>query len=465
MTEKLHEALAWSLEEIEHGRMSVDDCLTRYPHYRSELEELLLSADLLRKAPTISPSLGFKMNARAKLVKKLDVVPGSGVTFGERIRRTVRGRYGPTSVRRRPAMSWLLISAIVLSVFTGGGVGLAFAADGAVPGDALYGLDLGVEELRMMFAFDPQTKAELALHFSDERLEELQELLGQGAPEEAIGEALAGYAHSLEQALQATNMVMAGDGEQAGELLRLLIQQKFMIQNQLLNQIRNQTSAQNQGQVEEAMRTMENTRTRVEEMFSAGEGGPPDDSPGGPPDDSPGGPSDDSPGGPSDNQGGDDPGGPGDGGNPDAPQGGPSDDAQSEGQQSGPFENENEALRQCMEEVEALVGVGDTVGLSQASVRCGETIEGMVASIAAANQGDTQQASIMAGMLDETLDEALPLLNSLLANAPASAGTYLNQIIEKCEFGKQELDRMFGNGYGGPGEQSDPHGTPGGKGN
>ncbi len=459
--EGLQEALAWSLEEMEHGRKSIEECLARYPDLRPELQKLLLTAQALRQAPEVSPTVGFKLNARRRLIKKLGIAAEPSVTFGERIRKTVRGRFRPTSVRRRFAMSWLLISTIVLSVFAGGGVGLAYAADGAVPGDALYGVDMGVEALRLYFALDQEAKAELALHFADERLEELQELVGEGGSDEAIGQALAGYAQNLEQAVQAMNQVMAGDEEEAGETLRVLIQQQFMLQNQVLTQVHSQISTQSKGQIEEAMRTMEATETRLQEMLSAGEGGPSDDSPGGPSDDGQGGPHDGGPAGPGDGQ----------GGNPDTTPGGPSDNAPGEGQgegqqgsEAGPFENENEALRACLEEVEALVTQGDMGGLSQAAVRCGETIEDMVSRIEAANQGDTQQAAIMAGMLNETLDEAVPLLNSLLANAPESAGTYIHQILEKCEYGKQEVDRMIGNGegQGGPDDQGHGHQGPGG---
>jgi hypothetical protein len=456
MTDELQEALAWSIEALEHGRMSMEECLSRYPEFRKELQKLLLAAEDLRQAPAVNPSLDFKLNARHRLIKKLDVDVKEGVTFGERIRRTVRGRHGPTSVRRRPAMSWLLISAIVLSLFAGGGVGVAYAADGAVPGDALYGVDLGVESLRYYFAFNQETKAELALDFADERLEELQELLGEGASGEYIGQVLAEYAQNLQLAVQAVNMVMAGDGEQAGETLRLIVQQKFMLQNQILTQLHNQIAVHAQGQIEDAIRTMENTRTQVEEMFAAGAGGPSDDSPGGSPDDQ-GGQQEGGPSGPND-----DPGGNGE----------PSGDSSSgdgqqemqQGSEATPFEKQNEELRACVDEVEALVNQGDTDGLSQVAARCGETIEGMVDSIAAANQGDTQQASTMAGMLNATLDEVEPKLNSLLANAPEDAGTYIHQILEKCEYGKGEIGRMFGNGeaQGGSGDPQGP-GDPGGQ--
>jgi len=471
--EGLQEALASSLEELEQGRLTIDECLARYPQFHPELQKLLLTAQNLRQAPKVSPSVGFKLNARRRLIKRLGMAGEPSVTFFERIRRTVRGRYRPTSVRRRPAMSWLLISTIVMSILAGGGVGVAFAADGAAPGDALYGVDLSVEAIRSFFALDPEAKAQLALDFSDERLEELQDLISEGASDETIALALEGYSTNLDQAEHAMNQVLAGDGEQAGELLRLIVQQRLMLQNQLLIQVRNQVSTQRMSQVDQAIHTMEAAQNRVDEMLpGGGQGGPEDDAPGGPENDGQGGPPDDDQGGPQDSG----QGSPSDdqGGNPEAESGGHTDDAPGEGQQEGtqgsdatPFENQNDALRECMDEVEALVVQGSSGALGEAAARCGETIEGMVASIAAANQGDTQQASTMAGLLNETLDAAVPKLTSLLANAPENAGTYINQVLTACEYGKLEMDEVFGNGQGqgGPNDnqQPTPQGNQGGK--
>ncbi len=370
-------------------------------------------------------------------------------------------------------MSWILITTIVLSILTGGGVGVAYAADGAAPGDMLYGVDLGVENLRYFFAFDQESKAQLALEFASERLDELQEIIGEGASGEGIGQVLEGYGKNLDMAMEAMNQVNAGDGEQAGDTLRLIMQQQLMLQNQILEQVCNQLQTQNMSQSQEAIQLMEATRTQLAQMVSdSGQGGPSDDAPGGPSDDAPGGPSDDAPGGPSDDaQGGnqnDDP-----GGNSDTSPGGPADDPSGEGQhegnegsEGGPFENENEALRACLEQVEDAVVQGNTGALAESAVRCGESLEGLMASITAANQGDTQQAATMAGMLKETLDEFVPKLNSLMENAPDSAGTYIHQILTACQNGQEEIDRMFGHGQHGSGNQDPtPQGGQSGKGN
>jgi hypothetical protein len=464
VTETLQEALAWSLEALKQGRHTIEDCLARFPNHQAELQALLQTAEYMWQTPKAAPSLAFKQNARQRLIKRIGLNAESSVTFLERIRTNVRGRYRPTTVRRRPAMSWILITTIVLSILTGGGVGVAYAADGAAPGDMLYGIDLGVENLRYFFAFDQESKAQLALEYAGERLDELQEIIGEGASGEGIGQVLEGYGQNLDMALQAMNQVNAGDGEQAGDALRLIIQQQLMLQNQTLEQVCNQLQTQNMSQSQEAIQLMEATKTQLQQMLSeSGQGGPSDDAPGGPSDDAPGGPSDDAQGG---NQN-DDP-----GGNSDTSPGGPADDpgeGQQEGNQgsdSGPFENENEALRACLEQVEDSVAQGNTGALADAAARCGESLEGLMASITAANQGDTQQAATMAGMLNETLNEFIPKLNSLMENAPDSAGTYIHQILSACQNGQEEIDRMFGHGQHSSGNQDPtPQGSPGGKGN
>ncbi|MGD8813863.1 MAG: DUF5667 domain-containing protein [Anaerolineales bacterium] len=464
MTEALQEALAWSLEALEEGSHTVEECLERYPRHRTTLQALLQTAQYVQQSPKVTPTLQFKQHARQRLINRLEPRQDTNVTFLERIRTTVRGRYRPTSVRRRFAMSWLLVTTILLSIFAGGGVGVAFAADGAVPGDALYGVDLGVENIRFFFTFDQESKTQLALEFASERLDELQEIIGEGASGEAIGQILEAYRLKLEMAEQAMNQAMAGEAEQAGETLRLVVQQQLMLQNQILEQVRNQLSTQNMAQFQEAVQLMEATRTQLEQMLSAGgQGDPSNDAPAGPSDNAPGGPSDDGQGGM------DDP-----GGNSDTSPGGPADSPSGEGQQegtqgsdAGPFEKENEALRACLEQVEDAVVQGNTGALAEAAARCGESLEGLMATITAANQGDTQQAATMAGMLKETLDEFVPKLNSLLQNAPDSAGTHINQVLTACQNGQEEIDRMFGFGHHGPGdhETATPPGTQSGKDN
>jgi hypothetical protein len=56
---------------------------------------------------------------------------------------------------------------------------MAYAADGAAPGDALYNLDRSIEGLRLALTSDPQASFELELALASERLEEAKKALGE----------------------------------------------------------------------------------------------------------------------------------------------------------------------------------------------------------------------------------------------------------------------------------------------
>ena len=68
---------------------------------------------------------------------------------------------------------------IVMALVAGTG-GVAYAADRAVPGDPLYGLDQAVESVRLNLTSDPLATSGLLLAFAEERLLEAGELSGKG---------------------------------------------------------------------------------------------------------------------------------------------------------------------------------------------------------------------------------------------------------------------------------------------
>jgi hypothetical protein len=73
-------------------------------------------------------------------------------------------------------MTALIIALAVL--FSGSGV--VIASDAAKPGDALFGIDLAVERVRMSLSGD-DNRNELARTFAQERLQEIQKLRGDGS--------------------------------------------------------------------------------------------------------------------------------------------------------------------------------------------------------------------------------------------------------------------------------------------
>ena len=69
--------------------------------------------------------------------------------------------------------------ALVTSVGVAAGM-LVGAANAAAPGDALYGLDRGVESLQLQLTFDTQSLQDLQAQLAQERLDEVQDLAQRG---------------------------------------------------------------------------------------------------------------------------------------------------------------------------------------------------------------------------------------------------------------------------------------------
>jgi len=91
-------------------------------------------------------------------------------------------------------MSWIL--ALILAASVIGGGGLAYAADGAAPGDALYGLDRAMETVRANLTTDPVESIELELAFAQERALEVGQTAGDGEPAH-LGQALDNYGDTI----------------------------------------------------------------------------------------------------------------------------------------------------------------------------------------------------------------------------------------------------------------------------
>jgi hypothetical protein len=74
-----------------------------------------------------------------------------------------------------------LIIAVVLAIGTGGTI---VVADSAKPGDALFGIDQGVEKIRLSISSD-DNKEELKIKFAQERVDELEELVDEAESDDS----------------------------------------------------------------------------------------------------------------------------------------------------------------------------------------------------------------------------------------------------------------------------------------
>jgi hypothetical protein len=94
------------------------------------------------------------------------------------------------SLFRLPARLPALAFAVVLLLGASGG-GLAYAAESALPGDALYGVKIYVNEaIRGSFQLTPEDRASWALRRFERRLDELHRLEARGRAQEEIDVAM-----------------------------------------------------------------------------------------------------------------------------------------------------------------------------------------------------------------------------------------------------------------------------------
>lgn len=186
-------------------------------------------------------------------------------------------------------MSWILITALVLGL-TGGGAGVAYAADGSSPGGVLYGLDTAMESLRYNLASSPETRASLALASAEERLAEVQTLVGSDASEADVQQAIDGYGFNISQAAAGLAAVAAGGEEARAEALAQLLQSSLSVHSQVLSEAKGHVPESAQPLFDQAIATSEVGKQTVDSIFTDGmPSGQPESVPGGHRPETPGG--------------------------------------------------------------------------------------------------------------------------------------------------------------------------------
>jgi ABC-type transport system involved in cytochrome c biogenesis ATPase subunit len=177
MAGKFEDILVQCIDDIKADRYSLEDCLERYPSLRKRLEPLLKLALEIQPPPDLELSPGFKIKARVQLMEQIHA--GRSVT--KRAEPRYRNKISLIPRRRRFSMIGIII-AVVLAVSAAGG-GTAYAAQASLPGDALYPVKLGTEQVRMVLPGDDVAKAERALSFAAKRVEEMTTLTERGRTE------------------------------------------------------------------------------------------------------------------------------------------------------------------------------------------------------------------------------------------------------------------------------------------
>ncbi|GGP92923.1 DUF5667 domain-containing protein [Streptomyces roseolilacinus] len=138
--------------------------------------------------PTMDPEV--KVVQRAQLVAAMEAMLQEGTAAGgapadptvpEQRTPSGRGAHRATALRRlRPRTRWtkgLAAGGLTVGVAAGAFGGVAAASSDALPGDSLYGLKRGMEDLKLGFADDDADRGEIHLDHASTRLGEARRLL------------------------------------------------------------------------------------------------------------------------------------------------------------------------------------------------------------------------------------------------------------------------------------------------
>jgi hypothetical protein len=160
MGKEIEAILDWCLDEVTKGK-KIEVCLEAHPQLASELRPLLLLARDIERIPRPEP--------RKEAVNLTLMRVGEAVSAARRPKPFLQ-KISPHRFLTRPALAGALSAALVLVLIVWG-VGM-LAAD-SLPGDFLYPFKLVTERAGFILAWSAESKAELRIEFSGERLDEL----------------------------------------------------------------------------------------------------------------------------------------------------------------------------------------------------------------------------------------------------------------------------------------------------
>ena len=207
------EILSNCLEALERGE-GLADVLARYPQAASELKPLLEAADWLEgQQAAVEPRPGFVRASRSRLIEKIASEPVAAGGWLEQIVTQLRSALGGGwRVALQLSLAAVLLACLVLT-----GSEAALASQGALPGEALYSIKLGLERVELLVTLDTAKKIVLHNQFAQARLIEIQELVMEGRYN-YIREAVSNFEAHVKQASQLLSALASKDPERATEL-------------------------------------------------------------------------------------------------------------------------------------------------------------------------------------------------------------------------------------------------------
>jgi hypothetical protein len=161
MNKDIYDILESCLQELENG-VEIDDLLSRHPGHAKELRPILNASLKARSRTVPPPTQAATIRNRARLMQKVTEIQN----------KKSAPRKHAIPLFQRLAISFTVTVTLLLS-----GNSLVGASSTALPGQNLYPVKRGWENIRLFFTFNEEARNYLEEQFEGERLEEIGELL------------------------------------------------------------------------------------------------------------------------------------------------------------------------------------------------------------------------------------------------------------------------------------------------
>jgi len=201
--------------------------MTEYNNDEQPIDpKLIEKIKLMGPTPERDPLLAAQ--GRKKFLSQLEeitaVVPESRLAWLAGLFKSGESN-GSTVGTKKPkfAFSTLVVLIVLFVMVFGGASATAYASQSALPGDALYPIKTSLEVTQISLANDAYVKAQLNLEFAQKRMNEITGLLAQGRSKD-VEFASSEFEHYIQNAMEATQIVLASDPERGAELSKLVSQ-------------------------------------------------------------------------------------------------------------------------------------------------------------------------------------------------------------------------------------------------
>jgi hypothetical protein len=163
-SKRIEEIFEECLERVFSGE-SIEQCISQYPEQAAELRGLLETAVAARKATIVEPRPEFRERARLQLQAAL------------RERTSTPAKILKPSWNFQPKWAVALIAFLLVVM---GGSGTVLAANNSMPGQPLYVVKQGAEQVKLAMTTSPTAKAELYTGLAERRVNEIVYLANNG---------------------------------------------------------------------------------------------------------------------------------------------------------------------------------------------------------------------------------------------------------------------------------------------